>query len=220
MFGSGTTSDDLLVILAHESAQPTIDLFLPKWEALDCDLICAVPVGHKVSGFDHVVEHGESAHAGRKVFERFIAACKMSMEGEHKRIVIAEYDTVPLRPQMLPVVEDKITCGLFISTPHNCEVGDLQALALSPWAMTRETMDRFIHEMDSAFEIDPDGVSFDGLLDRWLGWILMRGGFDIHTTHKLSSYPIHPGSRERIKRTGAIWVHGWKTREQFGDLWI
>jgi len=210
MSGFATTSNDLLIVIAHESAQPTIDLFLPKWKALDCDLICAVPVEHKVSGFERVFENGESAHAGRKVFERFLDACRMSLETGCERITIAEYDTVPLRPQMPPIVDDKITCGLFYSTPHNSEVGEMQSLILSPWSMTRQTMRRFVAGMESAMEED---------LDRWLGWAITRAGIEVHGTHKISSYPMHPGAREKIKRTGANWIHGWKTREQFGDLW-
>jgi len=218
MSGLGTTNKDLLVIVAHQSAQPTIDLFLPYWNALDCDLICALPSGDYVNGFSQNFHYGTSAHGGRKVFERFIETCKMSLETTCERITIAEYDTVPLRPQMPPIVDGKITCGMFISTPHYREVGELQALALSPWAMTRQTMYRFVDAMEAAFDIDPDGERFDGLLDRWLGWAIMREGIGIHSTHKLASYPIHPGAKERIKRTGAVWVHGWKTAADFGDL--
>jgi len=134
-------------------------------------------------------------------------------------MIIAEYDTVPLRPELPPIVDDKITCGFFVSTPHYREVGELQALMLSPWAMTRPTMERFIHAMESAIEEDPDGERFDGLLDRWIAWAALSRGIGIHTSHKISSYPMLPGAKEKIQRTGANWIHGWKTREQFGELW-
>ena len=143
----------------------------------------------------------------------------MAAENGNEQIVIAEYDTVPLRPKMPPIKPGMITSGFYVSTPHYREVGDLQGLALSPWAMDRATMLSFIDAMDDALEVDPDGEQFDGLLDRWIAWAALRAGIEFHTTNQVFSYPMRPGAHEKIKRTGAIWIHGWKTKEEFGDIW-
>jgi hypothetical protein len=219
MSGSEPTKKPLLVVLAHESAQPTVDLFLPRWKTLDCDLVCALPCGDTVTGFDRCWHNGQSAHAGNKVFRRFADVCGMAAENGNEQIVIAEYDTVPLRPKMPPIKPGMITSGFYVSTPHYREVGDLQGLALSPWAMDRATLLSFIDAMDDALEVDPDGEQFDGLLDRWIAWAALRAGIQFHTTNQVFSYPMRPGAHEKIKRTGANWIHGWKTKEEFGDIW-
>jgi len=48
----------ILIILAHQAAQPTINDFLPRWKALDCELVCHLPDDDRVDGFDRVENIG------------------------------------------------------------------------------------------------------------------------------------------------------------------
>jgi hypothetical protein len=138
----------VLAILAHQAAQPTIDDFLSRWLALDCRLICYVPKGDSVAGFNEVREIGESAYSGAKVFRRFLDTLADVFDIHslmpNGYAIIAEYDTVPLR-QELPQVTDGSISAHFVKAhaPDGIDAPE-QLCALSPWVMDRWTIGRFI----------------------------------------------------------------------------
>ncbi len=209
----------ILAILAHESAQPTIDDFLPKWNQLDARIICYVPVGHLVTGFDEVRHIGESAHAGNKVFRRFIDTLKDLLTTDADNFVVIEYDTVNRHPLLPKATPGKLVSYL-VTLHRHCETsGPMQLCSLSPWVMDRTTMEIFIATAERILPDDPDGADISGLLDRWIGNVIERGPIPAIRGGDMLGYPYHPGIHDRITRMGYNWIHGWKRKEDFGDLW-
>jgi hypothetical protein len=207
----------VLCIMAHEGAQGTIDQFMPKWRKLGVPVVASVPEWQWVNGFDAVYSHGKSSHSGYHVFERFLATCNWVYSLGYEEHIIAEYDTVCLQPDWI-CPPGKLTCGKYESTPHNQSSGELQDLFLSPWCMDRATLRDFTVDMYKHIRNDPDGPRYSGMLDRWIGG--MTGWVDrVQTTHKIESYPMYLGAHDRIQRLGVSWVHGWKDKSQFGELW-
>lgn len=198
-----------LCILAHESAQSTVDLFLPQWKQLDCDLYCSIPEGDKINGFDKVLTIGKSAYSGKDVFHRFTATLGVMIETGADRIVIAEYDTVNLRPDFPSMIPGTVI-SCFVTD------GD-QVCALSPWAMDLAAAKQLHSACLSALE-DGDYPEGKGLLDRWIGNVIRRAEIKGHGSSDCIGYPWKPGTVERIKAEGINWIHGWKTKEEFGGL--
>jgi hypothetical protein len=206
----------ILCIMAHQAAQGTINQFMPKWRALGVPVVASVPEGHTVTGFDAVFDFGESAHSGEPVFRRFLGTCQYVLGHDYDECIIAEYDTVPLRPEWISS-PGRVTCGAYQSTPHNQTIGPVQWLMLSPWCMDRSTLASFVNALEDHLEKDPDGTAYAGMLDRWIG--AMAWESFMQPTHKIESYPMYPGAHDRIQRVGVSWVHGWKDKRQFGPLW-
>lgn len=198
-----------LAIMAHESAQPTVDLFLPKWKELDCDLYCSIPEGDEIKGFERVLRLGKSAYSGRDVFHRFTATLGAMIETGADRIVIAEYDTVNLRPQF-PIITKGSVMSCFVSD------GD-QVCALSPWAMDADTAKQLHAACVIALD-DGDYPEGNGLLDRWIGNVIRRAEIHGCNSSDCIGYPWKDGTRERIQAECINWIHGWKTKEEFGGL--
>lgn len=204
----------VLAILAHESAQPTVDEFLPKWNALPCRKIAFIPSGHKLEGFQEIIHQGESAYSGAKVFVRFLLCLEALLETTAEILIVAEYDTVPLRPEL-----PKYTPGLMIS--NFVSIGNPATIlcALSPWVMDRPTAESFVSAGRKHLIEFGDCDHLDGLLDRWIGEVILAGCIKCNGGMDMIGYPWHEGIHRRIRNTRANWIHGFKSKADFGDLW-
>jgi hypothetical protein len=208
-----------LAILAHQSAQPTIDDFLPRWKALGARMGVFVPREHNVDGFQLIYHQGENAYSGQKVFERFLLCCESLVMMSYDSYIIAEYDTVNLRDELPEILPEKISSSLMWSNGPEGHEHELQLCALSPWCMTKPTLVRFIAAAREHIDGDGDMPSCKGLLDRWIGSVMVRANIGGHTPHDMIGYPWHPGIERRIKNIRANFVHGFKSRKEFGDAW-
>ena len=212
-------ASQIVAVLAHESAQPTVDEFLPQWRKLPCPLRCYVPEGHTINGFDDVRQIGQSAHAGFLVFRRFIDTCRDLLRDEHDHYIIIEYDTVNITAD-LPALDPRALVGWRMwAPPHNMADGEPQSCILSPWCFPRAALLRFVAQAEVEIAADPESSRFSGLLDRWIGWVALRSGIMSVMGRDLLGYPYFNGVHDEIRRTGAKWVHGWKHKEDFEDLW-
>ena len=207
-----------LAILAHESAQPTIDDFLPQWKKLDCNLVVFLPKGHKVEGFRQQFYQGENAYSGRKVFERFLQCCETLNLMRSELYIIAEYDTVNLSNDLPQHQSGYITSNFILADGIKTSTGT-QLCALSPWVMDYMMLKRFIEAGRKYIEGDGDAPHMGGLLDRWIGSVIQRAELPHVTPFNMIGYPWHPGIEDRIKNVGATWVHGFKLRKEFGTAW-
>jgi hypothetical protein len=152
------------------------------------------------------------------VFIRFVNSLR-KLRARHAAdwYVIAEYDTVNLRDQMPTQHDGKVSSCVVVSDP--ILPGPMQVCMLSPWVMQGETMDRFIDAAGPVLRENPDYSEGGGLLDRWVGHVCVRAEIPFENCDNALGYPWHRGAHERIRRMGFAWVHGWKTIEEFGDLW-
>jgi hypothetical protein len=208
-----------LAILAHESAQPTINDFLPRWKALGTRMAAFVPQGHYVDGFQLVHHQGENAYSGNKVFERFLLCCETLVKTTYDAFVIAEYDTVNLKNELPKVMPDVVVSNFIWAFGAEGYEKESQLCALSPWVMTRQTLVRFIEAGREYIDGDGDMPNMKGVLDRWIGSVITRSGMNAYSPYDMIGYPWHPGIERRIRNTGANWVHGFKSRKEFGDAW-
>jgi hypothetical protein len=207
-----------VAIIAHAKAQQSIDDFRPKWEALPARLIFSIPEGEYLQGVGITVHLGMNAYSGLEVFRRFTLTLEAALRTAAETIVIAEYDTVPLRP-VLPYVEPGYVSSFFTLAPALSDSSKVQVCALSPWSMDHRTGDRLLDACKESLETDPDHPEGNGLLDRWLGTLILRHQIPSIVGPDLLGYPWHEGVNDRIRHMGYNWIHGWKRKEEFGDLW-
>lgn len=207
-----------VAIMAHATAQSTVDDFLPRWRSLEADLYCSIPHGEEVHGFQNNIWLGTSAYSGFHVFNRFLLTLDAMIQTGCKRITIAEYDTVNIAPKLPYILPDGIT-SYFVLAPGFAENEPVQLCALSPWSMERETAIRLSSICRELLAVDPDYPAGKGLLDRWIGKCVVLSEIPRVVGPDLLGYPWHVGAHDRIKRMGLNWIHGWKKREEFGDLW-
>jgi hypothetical protein len=207
-----------LAIMAHGGAQATVDDFLPHWKSLDAFLICSLPKGENLTGFDNYFHGGQSAYSGYHVFHRFMLTLRMLLETTYDDIIIAEYDTVNLRPE-LPVIEFGSLGSYFVVAEGPVSGSPLQLCALSPWCMDRGTGWKLLAACEESLTLDPDYEAGKGLLDRWIGKVVWDHGIPHHVGQFLLGYPWHVGVHDRIRNLHANWIHGWKTKEDFKHLW-
>lgn len=207
-----------VLIMAHGGAQATVNDFLPKWKALPAQLVCSLPEGEHVDGFNLYFHGGKSAYSGRECFNRFIATLQTALETSSEILVIAEYDTVPLRP-VLPVIKPGKVMSYYVVAEGPVIGRGLQFCALSPWAMDRPTAVKLLAACRAAIAEDPDYPAGKGLLDRWLGHVITRYDVPREMGMDMLGYPWHDGAHDRIRWMNFNWIHGWKSKEEFGDLW-
>jgi hypothetical protein len=211
-------SETVLGIMAHASARPTVEAFQTRWKTLDVDTRLFVPVGDEAA-IEGATGIGENAYSGVKVFQRFLDTLEhLTAHPGAETIILAEYDTVNLTNRLPYYTPGGITSCFMLSPPPKEREGNEQLCALSPWIMDRETALDFIAAGRQHIEEHGDCGHIDGLLDRWIGEVI--------TTHKLAyaggvnllGYPWRDGFAETV-RGGKTWVHGFKTIEEFGEIW-
>jgi hypothetical protein len=205
-------------ILAHAGAQRTVDDFLPKWEALPARLVFSLPEEEYLERVQISMRCGANAYAGREVFRRFIMTLDAALLTASEHIVIAEYDTVPLRP-VLPKISPGKVMSYYVVAEGPVIGQGLQFCALSPWAMDRPAAIALLEACQKEIEENPDYPEGKGLLDRWLGHVIIKHKVPREMSMDVLGYPWHEGAHDRIRWMGFNWIHGWKTKEEFGDLW-
>lgn len=209
-----------LAIIAHEGARETIELFQPKWKTLGIPIYGFVPLGQSWPG-DPVqcFVQGENARTGTDVYGRFISACKsLLLTTDHDLFVIAEYDTVNLTPY-LPAI-DFGCVNTFIVSMVDWHEPDAVTPMLSPWIVTRPMLAAMLEACRMFRREYPQGEGFiKGLLDRWIGAALIAASVPTDHCYDMLSYPWREDYREHIAKYKCTWIHGWKTKQQFGDLW-
>lgn len=213
-----------LAIIGHEGARETIDLFLPRWRRLNIPIIGFVPEGDKwPSG--HVSRWfalGENARTGQKVYQRFMQVCETLLRGTHDLFVIAEYDTANLSDSLPQYDPSAISTFVCCATDPWGKPLDICPV-LSPWIMTRAMLWKLLEACRSYSETDhssEDTEFINGLLDRWLGAVISAAKLPTYTMPDVLSYPWHESAKAEIVKNNVTWVHGWKTKEEFGDIWI
>ena len=203
-----------LAIFTHEGAAGTVDDFMPRWKALGIPVIGCYPEGDRITGdWDDTISEGISAHAGEAVFLRFRNTCDRLLATRHDLFVIAEYDTVNLRDEL-----PRHTAGHVSTYPITINDSPAKCL-LSPWVMDRMTLAELSVAMSHELKVNRRCEESMGLLDRWLGIVCEHGEVKTIMCANALGYPWHAGAIDRIRRMGYAWVHGWKHKENFGDLW-
>lgn len=207
----------ILAILAHEGAKETVEDFMPRWMRLGILVWGFVPSGETLEGFDRLVSNGVNSRVGTGVFNRFLGCCEVLLsESDADAFIIAECDTVNILDNLTPYKRGFITCpGVLIPN----ESGGSAKCLLSPWTMDRETLAKLVAAMESTLAVGDDWFGTSGLLDRWLGAVCDRHGIPCLNACNALGYPWHDGSHEKIRRMNYAWVHGWKRKEDFGELW-
>lgn len=209
-----------IAILAHEKAAPTIADFQPRWETLGLPIIAFVPEGDKWPGapVSRVVSHGQSAHKGLPVYERFIHCCETLLGTDFDYFMIMEYDTVNLSSKAPEFNAGAVNFATMWAFGAGAQAG--QMLALSPWVMTRPILAAFIEALKMQLR-KPERVEWvDGLLDRWIAVAVMTSLMPWEALRNCV-----PWCDDRwdmmtwIEKEKAGMVHGFKSKEKFQHLW-
>lgn len=213
-----------LAVIAHDKAGPTIADFGPQWEKLGVPILGFMPKGQQWPGeHAHKVYHyGVSAHRGIAVFDRFLNVCETLMRTDCGRFVVIEYDTLN-RNNDLPNFEAgicaswSVTYGPLVqrATGH-----EKYGLAFSPWCIERASMPGFIDAMKWRLANPFAGEWVTGLLDRWIATVVIGARLPYHHLVESCGWTHNnAGIYEAIAKHNLTWVHGWKTKEEFKDLW-
>ncbi len=177
-------------------------------------IIGLLPHGHEW-GAEHpgtIIFTGQSAHAGRLVFERWTFALDALLKQPYDFFHIIEYDTVNLTSIPLDQVPGVIST-------YRCKDGDAWCL-LSPWVMDRPTLQRLWEACSAELaSTDPVPECVNGLLDRWLGYVYRKHGVPVANITRTLSYTGHVTWHSEVSENSIEWVHGRKRKADFGDLW-
>lgn len=207
-------------IIAHERAAQTIADFQPRWERLKIPLYGFVPEGDQWPGKPllRIFQQGESIHRGDAALRRFVLACETMMTLEYDAYCLMEYDTVNLN-DAFPAWDPFSVCAGYMAVHDDRPPVDYM-VAFSPWIVTRPMMAALLEAMRIRLKhpVRPNWVS--GLVDRWLATVIIEGFLPAGAIKGLCPWPHNRNNpHAEIKTAGWTWVHGWKTKEDFGDLW-
>lgn len=207
----------VLAVLAHAQAAKTVAEFAPRWDALGVPVIYFLPEYSWIPGIENWRTCGKSAHKGFHVFDRFLQVCEaLDQFTEYDPVCIIEYDTVCLRPEFPTIVPDGISSCLISAEGFS---GERQLCMLSPWVFSGSALREFVAAGRKELTEDPEYAAGGGLLDRWIGHVCAKHNLPMDYCDNALGYPWFDGAHEKIRRLNPAWVHGWKTKEDFGDLW-
>lgn len=215
-----------LAVMAHMRAADTLRDFQPRWERLGLPIYGFVPEGETwpICGEVKVFAQGKSAHRGEEVYRRFIQTCEALLtETDHDAFVIMEYDTVNLSDRLPKWEPDRINSGI-LRTIHEYAPRELGLdgfyVAMSPWIARRDMLERWVETMKWHLGFSLCCEWIDGLLDRWLAVGLYLGQLPVACLLEVEPWPINrPNPHQNITARGFHWVHGWKSRKEFRELW-
>jgi hypothetical protein len=208
--------DTVFAIMAHDSAQPTVDQYEPRWKTLGVETRIYIPEGDKMAGG---IPAGKSAHSGIVVYDRFLATLENLLATSDKNtFIVAEYDTVNLTSDLPKYTPGTVTAFLVMSCPHNQAEGEQQLCALSPWVMDRKTAQAFIAAGRKHIQESGECEHLSGLLDRWIGEVMLQHDIQFESGNDMLGYPWKDGIEGQIA-SGRTWVHGFKSKEDFIDIW-
>lgn len=210
----------ILAVMAHQTAQISCDLFLPRWRVLDVPIVAYLPEGHTIKGFDAYRNVGINGILGWSILNRYLQTCIALLEEDFDEYTLIEYDTVNLGDQLPECLPGGVTSNMVFARPHEKHDGpECEVLSFSPWTFDRKSLAAFVEKATEMLQADPEGSERKGILDRWVGLVIERAGLEHHPILSGIGWPKHPGAHELIERMGINWVHGWKLRCEFGDLW-
>lgn len=205
-----------LAILAHAAAAPTIRDFQPRWTRLGFPVLAFLPEGEAWPGapVEAVIHQGTSQHAGAAACARFLACCRTLLRSAYDVFVIMEYDTVNLTDELPAIGSGAVNCGLMKTSGGDTPPDAI--LAFSPWIVTRPLLAALIEclQMEDAAPQFPQWVR--GLLDRWIGTAIHHR-LALQRLPQCVAWP--PTDLAAAGAAPPTFVHGWKSRAQFGDLW-
>lgn len=208
-----------LFILAHEGAAATVADFMPRWRALGVPVIGLLPLGERLEGFDHCRTTGRSAVLGRPVLERFLFSVGSLEMDNWEAVTIAEYDTLNRHDTLPEVLPGGITSNEVMARPHGCVEGPKELLCFSPWTFDQHGLEEFISAGWAELLRDPDGSERLGILGRWIGLVVERAGIPHATLASGTGWPKFEGAQRWVRQMDINWVHGLKSRDQFGEAW-
>jgi hypothetical protein len=206
-----------LYILAHDGTEKTIEEFTPYWRRIDDDFTIMTPHGSK---YPSGLQAGPSAYKGKDILLRFWLTLKTVAkdfdDSEETRLIIAEYDTLPLtgrNPQFHPSAINA-PCVMLVEpdgTPN-----PRQMCMLSPWVMTPAMLHALIYATDPHRYQVADWTL--GLLDRMIGDCCIKAGLQIADIKNAVGYA--PGEDDlrfarAVASKNADWVHGGKSLAEF-----
>jgi hypothetical protein len=206
-----------LFILAHDGTEKTIEEFAPYWQAIDQGYTIITPEG---SSFKYGLQAGPSAYKGKDILLRFWLTLKTIARyiehGDETRIIIAEYDTLPLtgrNPQFNPPAINA-PCVMLVQPDGTPQ--PRQVCMLSPWVMTPAMLHALIYATDPHRYQVADWTL--GLLDRMIGDCCVKAGLQIADIKNAVGYA--PGEDDlrfarAVAAKNADWVHGGKSLEEF-----
>lgn len=205
-----------LAILSHESAQPTVDEFMPYWLAITEDVEVFVPEGHKGG-----TPIGPNAYKGKECLRRFAMTCDYLVEyTDADLVILAEYDVLPLVPVLPKICTGRVSCPAVALLDHETNQPlHSQICALPPWIATRP----MLAALSTACKIQaakpiPDWT-LGGLLDRIVGAAMINAGMLInHLDECLPHCHTQPDAHKHCAATGKTWVHGWKSLDEIKPL--
>ena len=215
-----------IAVLAHEGAKETIAEFQPQWERLGLPIHVFLPEGDKWPGtpVDAVYNQGTSAHRGQETYDRFIRMAETLLKTDYEMFVMMEYDTVNLVDDLPDFNRYKANCAFLETNGEDvarCLKRNHFYIALSPWIWSRSTIEALLPFMKIPITEPQEVEWIDGLLDRWIAMVVLnQRAVKAGNITRSYSWPVNdPIAHEKIKHFGMIWVHGWKRKSDFLDLW-
>lgn len=214
-----------LAIIAHEKAAPTIADFEPQWRKLGLPILAFLPEGDKWPGgeVERVYNYGESAHRGVPVYLRFVNVLLELLRTQYDEYIIAEYDTANLTaalPASTPNHLSSAFCSTFGPDVEKVTGHRTYYISLSPWCLDRAIARRLLFAMWQRLDFPKHEEWVGGYLDRWIASVALEAAIPcaklpnaIGWTHGIED--IHAKARAMQ----ATWIHGWKSKADFKDLW-
>ena len=204
-----------IAVIAHAAAKPTVDLFKPHWQRLNATLNIYHPEG-EAAGSDYQI--GISAYRGQNCVRRFIKTAQHALDHSSEEwLCVMEYDTVNLTAEWPKLYPDRMNAGLFdLYDTGNLTPGN--HCALSPWIAQRPIWSRVLEALKADLAKPLPEWTLGGLLDRCIGHALKTHAIPRANILQLLAYPWRDDAHKQIAARGITWVHGWKTKEDFGPL--
>jgi hypothetical protein len=161
---------------------------------------------------------GKDAHKGVDCVERFISSIERALAWSSSEwLCVMEYDTLNLTEHWPTLNPFAVNCGLFhLLNPDGSSTG--KHCALSPWIATRPQWMAFLEALRMTLSEPFPEWTLGGLLDRVIGDALVTHNVVARNIPELLAYPWIPNAQKQIAANGITWVHGWKTKEDFGPL--
>jgi hypothetical protein len=203
-----------LSILAHDGAEQTVREFMPYWRAVDEDVVVYLPEGSR--GFDFCIYNnvGQNAYRGNETLVRWAETVKVAAKREADFYIFAEYDTLPMSPT-LPQVQAGSVNAAVVSVSYP---GAIKFCLLSPLVLSKEMLNPFCDALMAQAQRPEPEWTIGGLTDRLLSEAAINAGLPLNNIGNAIGYLQFPDIHKMIVGSGANWVHGWKSLDEFGIL--
>jgi hypothetical protein len=206
-----------LYILAHDGTEKTIAEFKPYWRRIDDDFTIITPEGSK---YPNGLQAGPSAYKGKDILLRFWLTLKTIAkdfdDSEETRIIIAEYDTLPMNGKNPHFNPSAINAPCVMLVEPDGTPQPQQLCMLSPWVVSPAMLQALIYATDPhRYEVADWTL---GLLDRMIGDCCVKAGLPLGDIRNAVGYA--PGEDDlrfarAVAARNADWVHGGKSLAEF-----